>query len=41
MKYSLYKHAQASLNSGLNLRLAVKLPPGEHLNDWIAVHGAI
>ncbi|KAF0308202.1 MOB kinase activator-like 3 [Amphibalanus amphitrite] len=38
LKYSLYKHAQASLNSGLNLRLAVKLPPGEQLNDWIAVH---
>jgi len=38
LKYSLYKHAQASLNSGLNLREAVKLPPGEQLNDWIAVH---
>jgi len=28
----------ASLKSGLNLRSAVKLPPGEDLNDWIAVH---
>ncbi|XP_043208285.1 MOB kinase activator 3A-like [Amphibalanus amphitrite] len=38
IKYSLYKHAQASLNCGLDLRLAVRLPPGEQLNDWIAVH---
>ncbi|XP_044005278.1 MOB kinase activator-like 3 isoform X2 [Aphidius gifuensis] len=38
LRYSLYKQAQASLNSGINLRDAVKLPPGEDLNDWIAVH---
>jgi len=37
----LYKHAQASLNSGINLRSAVQLPPGEDLYDWIAVHGII
>ncbi|KAH1012032.1 hypothetical protein HUJ04_001278 [Dendroctonus ponderosae] len=39
IRYSLHKQAQASLNSGINLRAAVKLPPGEDLNDWIAVHG--
>lgn len=39
LRYSLYKHAQASLNSGINLRSAVQLPPGEDLLDWIAVHG--
>lgn len=39
MRYSLYKQAQASLNSGINLRVAVKLPPGEEISDWIAVHG--
>ncbi|ERL87808.1 hypothetical protein D910_05197 [Dendroctonus ponderosae] len=39
IRYSLHKQAQASLNSGINLRGAVKLPPGEDLNDWIAVHG--
>jgi hypothetical protein len=39
MRYSLYKQAQASLNSGINLRGVVKLPLGEDLNDWIAVHG--
>lgn len=39
LRYSLHKQAQASLNSGINLRAAVKLPPGEDLNDWIAVHG--
>ncbi|TRY79308.1 hypothetical protein TCAL_06050, partial [Tigriopus californicus] len=33
LKYSLHKQAQASLNSG-----AVKLPPGEDFNDWLAVH---
>lgn len=38
LRYSLYKQAQASLNSGINLRDAVKLPFGEDLNDWIAVH---
>lgn len=37
----MYKQAQASLNSGINLRAAVKLPQGEDLNDWIAVHGKI
>nr|CAD7428972.1 unnamed protein product [Timema monikensis] len=38
LRYSLHKHAQASLNSGINLRQVVQLPPGEELNDWIAVH---
>ena len=30
--------AQASLNSGVNLRQVVKLPPDEDFNDWLAVH---
>uniref|UniRef100_A0A0A9YLI4 MOB kinase activator-like 3 n=1 Tax=Lygus hesperus TaxID=30085 RepID=A0A0A9YLI4_LYGHE len=38
MRYSLHKQAQASLNSGINLRSVVQLPEGEELNDWIAVH---
>ncbi|KAL1131090.1 hypothetical protein AAG570_012327 [Ranatra chinensis] len=38
MRYSLHKQAQASLNSGINLRAVVQLPEGEELNDWIAVH---
>ncbi|XP_040572191.1 LOW QUALITY PROTEIN: MOB kinase activator-like 3 [Lepeophtheirus salmonis] len=38
LRYSLHKQAQASLNSGVNLRSVVKLPPGETLEDWIAVH---
>ena len=38
LRYSLHKQAEASLKSGLNLRNAVKLPPNEDLNDWIAVH---
>lgn len=39
LRYSLHKQAQASLNSGINLRSVVQLPEGEDLNDWIAVHG--
>ena len=39
MKYSLHKQANASLNSGIHLKEVVKLPPGEDINDWIAVHG--
>ncbi|KAI1290018.1 MOB kinase activator-like 3 [Halotydeus destructor] len=38
LRYSLHKHAQASLNSGINLKHAVKLPSGEDHSDWIAVH---
>jgi hypothetical protein len=38
LRYSLHKHAQASLQSGLNLQEAVRLPRGEHLPDWLAVH---
>lgn len=38
LRYSLHKQAQASLNSGINLRSVVQLPEGEDLNDWIAVH---
>ena len=38
MKYSLHKQAQASLNSGINLRQVVKLPKGEDFNDWLVVH---
>jgi len=37
-KFSLHKQAQASLNSGVNLRQVVKLPPDEDFNDWLAVH---
>ncbi|XP_051686640.2 MOB kinase activator 3A isoform X2 [Oryctolagus cuniculus] len=37
-RFELHKRAQASLNAGLDLRLAVKLPPGEDLHDWVAVH---
>ena len=38
IRYSLHKQAQASLSSGINLREAVRLPPGEDMNDWTAVH---
>ncbi|GFS67540.1 MOB kinase activator-like 3 [Nephila pilipes] len=38
LRYSLHKRAQASLDSAVNLQDAVKLPPGENLNDWLAVH---
>lgn len=38
IRYSLHKQAQASLQSGINLRQAVKLPSSENMNDWLAVH---
>ncbi|KAI8780780.1 MOB kinase activator 3B [Biomphalaria glabrata] len=38
LKYNLHKQANASLNSGIDLKEVVKLPPGEDVNDWIAVH---
>ncbi|CAF1125870.1 unnamed protein product [Rotaria sordida] len=36
-QHDLMKHAQNTLGSG-NLRLAVQLPEGEDLNEWIAVN---
>ena len=39
LKYDLHKRANASLNSGIDLKHVVRLPPDEDLNDWIAVHG--
>uniref|UniRef100_A0A1B0F004 MOB kinase activator-like 3 n=1 Tax=Phlebotomus papatasi TaxID=29031 RepID=A0A1B0F004_PHLPP len=38
IRYSLHKQAQASLSSGINLRQVVRLPAGENMNDWLAVH---
>lgn len=37
-RFELYKKAQASLKSGLDLRKVVQLPEGENVSDWIAVH---
>ncbi|XP_065278254.1 MOB kinase activator 3A isoform X1 [Emys orbicularis] len=37
-RFELHKRAQASLNAGLDLKLAVQLPSGEEQNDWVAVH---
>ena len=39
LRYGLHRQANASLHSGLNLKEVVKLPAGEELNEWIAVHG--
>jgi len=38
-RFDLHKRANASLNSGIDLKHVVKLPPDEEANDWIAVHG--
>lgn len=38
LKFNLHKQANASLNSGIDLKEVVRLPPGEDLNDWVAVH---
>jgi len=32
------RRLKASLNAGLDLKVAVQLPPGEEQNDWVAVH---
>jgi hypothetical protein len=34
------KHAAATLGSG-NLRLAVMLPEGEDINEWVAVNSKL
>ncbi len=39
-QYELKKYADATLGSG-NLRLAVKLPQGEDLNEWVAVNSLL
>uniref|UniRef100_A0A8C9FJ69 MOB kinase activator 1B n=1 Tax=Pavo cristatus TaxID=9049 RepID=A0A8C9FJ69_PAVCR len=39
-QYELLKHAEATLGSG-NLRMAVMLPEGEDLNEWVAVNSKI
>ena len=36
-QYQLKKYAEATLGSG-NLRLAVKLPEGEDISEWLAVN---
>ncbi|XP_033095602.1 MOB kinase activator 3B-like [Anneissia japonica] len=38
MRYELHKKAEASLNSGLDLKSCVSLPAEEDFNDWMAVH---
>ncbi|KAL3842178.1 hypothetical protein ACJMK2_020220 [Sinanodonta woodiana] len=38
LKFDLHKQANASLNSGIDLKEVVRLPKDEDLNDWLAVH---
>lgn len=38
LRYQLHKQAEATLRSGVDLRQAVRLPPGESFDDWLAVH---
>uniref|UniRef100_A0A183BZW4 DUF4351 domain-containing protein n=1 Tax=Globodera pallida TaxID=36090 RepID=A0A183BZW4_GLOPA len=38
LRYNLHKHAQATLNSGVDLKQVVKLPASEVLEDWLAVN---
>lgn len=38
LRYNLHKQAQATLHSGLDLKAAVRLPPNENFEDWLAVH---
>lgn len=39
-QHDMMKHAAATLGSG-NLKLAVQLPEGEDLNEWIAVNSEL
>jgi len=38
LRYHLHKHAQETLHSGIDIKQAVKLPPNETFEDWLAVH---
>ncbi|KAL3076463.1 hypothetical protein niasHT_039952 [Heterodera trifolii] len=38
LRYNLHKQAQATLNSGVDLKQVVKLPATEVLEDWLAVN---
>jgi len=38
LRYNLHKQANASLHAGHDLRSSVRLPVGENLDDWLAVH---
>lgn len=39
VNYKLYKQAQASLSTGIDLREAVKAPADVELNNWLNIHG--
>jgi hypothetical protein len=39
-RHNLHKQAKATLGSG-NLKAAVKLPPGEDIDEWLAVNSMI
>uniref|UniRef100_A0A914KQK0 MOB kinase activator-like 3 n=1 Tax=Meloidogyne incognita TaxID=6306 RepID=A0A914KQK0_MELIC len=38
LRHNLHKQAQATLNSGVDLKQVVRLPPNESLDDWLAVN---
>jgi len=38
LRYELHKKAKASLGAGQHIKDSVKLPPGDDLNEWMAVH---
>ena len=41
LRHNLHKQAQATLNSGVDLRQVVRLPPNESLDDWLAVNSGL
>ena len=41
VRYELHKRAKASLGAGKQLQESVRLPPGEDINEWLAVHGPL
>ena len=38
VRYNLYKNTTAALTSGVDLRECVRLPDGEDINEWMAMH---
>ncbi|KCV70754.1 maintenance-ploidy protein MOB1 (MPS1 binder 1) [Fonticula alba] len=38
IRYELHKKSKASLGASFKIQHSVKLPPGDDLNEWLAVH---
>ncbi len=41
MRHSLRTSFKASLGAGIELKEAVRMPPGHDRNEWLAMHGTL